>query len=1035
MTFNISYDDDGVTASVEPERRVSQLLRPRKPATIEELKKNNQALAFALAQVRALAEDLLVKVIVNDSSVKVPHPVLASLDEYSAQALNLPPLVDLTFSTDVEGSLGSPRFRLSYQWTKYGRRQEPNRVGALLETEDGLRRLPDWLLEAIEVSEAFQSQSDLAAHWEALARFRQALEPEEDPIDDSQSARVAMTEFLRRLEVRLADRFGVSPRTSENGLFDFDPVPFSGRSLEGLVEAEIQESHGELDGSTLAGFQERFRSRGALPAYRVGIRSYLVVDRTAQIGLAVMAEKQRASPQIRDAFVRNPRVAIGEATAAKMRENGELEGLTPEGEEEAIEACTFSVFTETIEFSERVVGTTIYQEPELFIHEPSDMTWLPDESGRDLIDALNEMDVASLERVICEVEQAVSEGKVKAIVDGLEIPASQSSIAALEKMRDMLKQVDEATDDEASDELTGAVILGTKENFVELEWQPELKPRSGRIVVEVPSGVTTSLKNHQKDGLRWQQACWSAGLPGVLNADEQGLGKTLQTIAFLRCLQDWQAQSIDQRMNQPMLIVAPTSLLLTWEAEVRRHLDERGLGKVVRLFGADLGGFKIPRATSVETESGDLKLDLSALIEGSSETVREPRWVLTTYTTLTNYHHSLARIPFAVAVFDEIQALKNPASLRSFAARSIQADFRIGLTGTPIENRICDLWAILDQLAPGSLGTLLQFNQVFSMSESSKMQQALQELYDHLFKPTNGLPPIALRRLKTQVAKELPPKRRRLHPRLMPTNQVAAYDAAKLKLGRGRGGFRTLHHIRSTSVHPDLIATDSSIDFVGSSGRMAATFDILRRIHAQKEKVLVFIEERLVQHLFIDIARQEFGLAQIDVINGSTTIPIRQEIVERFQRHITEDRGFDLLVLGTRAAGFGLTLTAATHVIHVSRWWNPAVEEQCNDRVHRIGQDRPVTIHVPMAVHPEYLENSFDCLLHSLMNRKRKLASAALWPMGETSSDAAMLYRGIQEETKNIARGDPVFAALSATFQRDGKTAPQFESDGSISYD
>ena len=243
----------------------------------------------------------------------------------------------------------------------------------------------------------------------------------------------------------------------------------------------------------------------------------------------------------------------------------------------------------------------------------------------------------------------------------------------------------------------------------------------------------------------------------------------------------------------------------------------------------------------------------------------------------------------------------------------------------------------------------------------------------------------------------------------MPDGQASVYEDARLKLAQGGLGaaLKTLHHIRSVSVHPTLGAKDSDADFIEASARLAAAFDILRRIAAQRERALVFIEHRRMQYRFIELARAEFGLDRIDLINGDTPIPQRQAIVNRFQRHVTEDGGFDMLVLGPKAAGVGLTLTAATHVIHLSRWWNPAVEEQCNDRVHRLGQTHPVSIHVPMAIHPGFRENSFDCLLHSLMQRKRKLASSALWPMGDTESDVAELQQMMSAET-TAAEGDPI---------------------------
>jgi hypothetical protein len=155
--------------------------------------------------------------------------------------------------------------------------------------------------------------------------------------------------------------------------------------------------------------------------------------------------------------------------------------------------------------------------------------------------------------------------------------------------------------------------------------------------------------------------------------------------------------------------------------------------------------------------------------------------------------------------------------------------------------------------------------------------------------------------------------------------------------------------------------------------------------------------------------------------------------VNRFQLHLQNDGGFDLLVLGPKAAGVGLTLTAATHVIHLSRWWNPAVEEQCNDRVHRIGQTRPVSIHAPMAVHPGYRENSFDCLLHSLMNRKRKLAKSALWPMGDTEGDVAELQKMLNAD-KQESSGDPLHSALAAMFRRDSQSFSAIDPNGTVEY-
>ena len=1038
MAFELEYDSEWVTVRPRQRSGLRRLLEQRR-AGVDAMAETDREVAFALAEVRMASEEDPDCVRIADAVVRMPHRVAAALDGRSASALGLPPVVDLTFRTDVEGALGTPSFQLRHWWSKFGRVQMPRRVGAILETDDGNRRLPLWLLDAIEVSEGFEPGTDLAEHWEALARFRRALDPGVEMSADVDAARVSMTDFLQGLEVRLADSFGIAPKADSDGLLDFDPVPFWGGSLEGVAEDEVAEAHSELRGEAMRRFQERVRTRGALPAYRVADGSYLVVDRAAQTALEVMTRKQRAKPEERDAFVRNPTAAIAAATAAKLRETGELEGLNPEGEEEAIEVNAGPTFVETVEYSGRVIGTKVYETPELDMPAGPRTTWLP-EGFSAAAEALQDMNEQALDGLADEMRRAVAEGRETVVVGGVEFPANSASLAGIESLKRIGKESDAGVgEDKGENQLDagrGPLILDTKQNFSDLGWQPELVPRDGPLGDGVPVGVVTALKDHQREGLAWQKECWSVGLSGALNADEQGLGKTLQTIAFLRAVRDRQEKA-HAASSYPVLVVAPTSLLPTWEAEVAKHTDRDGLGHVIRLYGSGLGGYKASGVEGVDTESGEPKLDLGMLEEAIAEGRGHRFWMLTTYTTLTNYHHSLARIPFAVVVFDEIQALKNPASLRSFAARAIRGDFRIGLTGTPIENRTSDLWAVMDQLVPGALGTLSEFNDEYSEPDQPKMS----ELHGRVFLPMSGLPRLALRRTKDQVAAQLPRKSRRLHPRVMPESQVAAYDAARLTVTRGRGGLKALHHIRSASVHPALALRRGGSDFVGDSARIDATFDVIRHVRDRGERALVFIEHRLVQYQFVEVARREFGLPRIDIINGSTPIRQRQLIVERFQRHLDEDGGFDLLVLGTRAAGTGLTLTAATHVIHVSRWWNPAVEEQCNDRVHRIGQDRAVTVHVPMAVHPAYREHSFDCLLHSLMSRKRKLADSALWPMGDTESDVEGLQEGMVREPGDVGMGDdvsgagPVAAALVATFARDGKPPPVFAADGSVEYE
>ena len=1033
--IKLSYDADGVTLEFSSRQTLLNRLLSRPSDRIVD---HDQHLSFALADLRSTAEEAGDEVEISGSRIRMTHRTLSGLSSEATEALGLPPLIDLTLRTDVSGIIGTPEFRLSYEWVRAGRHELVQRTGAIAQTSglgaDGLRRLPRWMLEALELADRFRSDSDIDLHWEALARFRRALDPGVHMSGADQEARLGMTDFLSGLEVTLTDRFSISPQ--DGGQFAI--IPFLGEKVEAAERegAQVTEAEAELQEGRLRAFQDKAYARGARPAYKLGAHSYLVVDPSAAPILKVMTEMQQADPITRGAFMRNPRQRITEAVTEHLRSKGRLEGLAPAEEQELIEQAAEPAFVETIEYAEysdRVIGLTIYEKPDIEI-TGSGTTWLPEAFTGAATQKIEAMSAEQVEGLINEVDLAIASGNPTIELGGAEIPATLTTRAALVQRLQYLRKTtgeDQGSGVEPESERgAGPIILDTADNIAELRWAAKIKPRTQLAPVTLPDVVQADLKEHQTDSFRWKLEAWAAGLPGVLNADEQGLGKTLQAIAFLTWVKENMSRAEGGRTG-PVLVVAPTSLLVNWEEEVDKHLRAPALGNVIRLYGSALGGKKKPGPQGVETESGNAILDLSDLHEAIAEGRGHRYWVLTTYTTLTNYQHSLAKIPFSTAVFDEIQNIKNPITLSAKAAMAVNADFRIGLTGTPIENSTVDLWAIMEQITPGRFGSLSDFRTRFGQPAEGNMR----ELYSLMFEPQDELPPVALRRLKEKVAKDLPAKGRRIHPRLMPEVQAVAYEEARRKLSSGTRGaaLKMLHHIRSVSVHPNAEAATEDAVYVAMSARLQAAMDILRGVRDRGERALVFIEHVKMQHRFIELLKREFNLPRVDLINGSTPIPRRQEIVTRFQRHLKRDEGFEVLVLGPKAAGTGLTLTAATHVIHLSRWWNPAVEEQCNDRIHRIGQTRPVTVHVPMAIHPGYQHNSFDCLLHNLMTRKRRLASSALWPMGDTEEDASRLQKMLADSGVTSTT-DPVGAAMMMMFKRDELLLPPVNADGSIQY-
>ena len=1030
--IQLSFDQDGVTLEFKSHQSLlDRLLSRHKDEDFD----HDTQLSFALAELRATAEEIGEDVEIDSSRIRISYRTLSALSSESAESLGLPPFVELTLRTDVMGQIGSSDFQLTYDWLRAGRKEMVHRTGSILETSaseaDGLRRLPLWMFDALEVADHFKSGSDLDEHWEALARFRRALEPGFRIDSEDEKSYLEMTNFLAGLEVALTDRFSISPQ----GTDQFSIIPFLGESVAAaeIGGEQMCEEMAELKGGKLQAFKDKSFAHGARPAYKLGEQSYLVVAPHAAPVLKVMTEMQQAEPDVRAEFIKNPRQKITEAVTRDLRLKGKLSGLSPAQEQEMIEQVAEPAFVETREYSERVIGLTVYKKSTIEING-SGTTWLPEEFTSTAIEKIKAMKLKEIERLLEQVNKAIESGKTEVTIEGTEIPATPTTRSALvqliQDIRDSSETGDERSDPEGSNLQNGPIILDTADNIEDLSWTTSLRPRPLHTSETLPEVVTADLKKHQAESFRWHLEAWSAGLPGILNADEQGLGKTLQAIAFLAWIKDNQSRSGEVRTG-PVLVVAPTSLLVNWEVEVDKHLSAPGLGNVVRLYGSAIKAKKQIGQTGIETDSGRELLDLRDLEEAINEGRGHRYWVLTTYTTLTNYQHSLAKIRFSTAIFDEIQALKNPLSLRSKAALAVNADFRIGLTGTPIENSTVDLWAIMEQLTPGLFGSLKSFRERFGEPEEENMRC----LYSQMFEPQAGLPPVALRRLKEQVARELPEKLRKIHPRLMPEPQATAYEMARGLLTSGTPGsaLKMLHHIRSVSVHPNASSPTQDGLYISMSARLLAAMDILRVVRDSGERALVFIEHIKMQHRFIELVKREFGLRRVDLINGSTSILHRQEIVNRFQRHLDRDEGFDLLVLGPKAAGTGLTLTAATHVIHLSRWWNPAVEEQCNDRVHRIGQNKPVRVHVPMAIHPGYQHNSFDCLLHSLMTRKRRLANSALWPMGDTDEDAKKLQEMLGYESETTSK-DPLGAAMEMMFQQGNLPSTSRNADGSITY-
>ncbi|HOT30442.1 MAG TPA: DEAD/DEAH box helicase [Candidatus Ozemobacteraceae bacterium] len=449
-----------------------------------------------------------------------------------------------------------------------------------------------------------------------------------------------------------------------------------------------------------------------------------------------------------------------------------------------------------------------------------------------------------------------------------------------------------------------------------------------------------TLRPYQEFGLRWLWFMLKLGL-GPCLADDMGLGKTVQVLALLTVLKRDAAAP-----RKPVLLVVPASLLANWEAEFRRFWPDGTL-----LIAH-------PSAVSAKTLSTLGAQDLSGI-----------DLVVTTYGTLIR-QASIRAISWGVVILDEAQAIKNPATRQAKAVKELVADGRIVLTGTPVENRLADLWSIFDFLDRGLLGSPKEFEKfVKTLGAAGSMD----------FAPLRRLVrPYILRRLKTDpgVAPDLPKKTEILTYCSLSKEQVVLYRESVDELAKKiattdpmeRRGIilAFLTRFKQICNHPSHWLGDGGYD-PAHSGKFQRLREICEEIASRGEKALVFTQFRELVDPLASFLAGIFGNTGL-TLHGETKIRERGAIVKRFQ----EDAGIGFLVLSLKVGGVGLNLTAASHVIHVDRWWNPAVEAQATDRAFRIGQQRPVM------VHPFVCRGTLEERIADLIERKKSLAEGLL---------------------------------------------------------
>ena len=469
--------------------------------------------------------------------------------------------------------------------------------------------------------------------------------------------------------------------------------------------------------------------------------------------------------------------------------------------------------------------------------------------------------------------------------------------------------------------------------------------------VELRDGLQATLRPYQRVGLAWLRLLTTLGL-GACLADDMGLGKTIQVLALLLC-------GLDEKPTQPRkpsLLVVPASLLGNWRSEAKRFSPSLNLT------------FLHPAETDRQT--------LERIAKSPGQRLRQTDLAITTYSMLTRQEW-LTGLDWRLVILDEAQAIKNPSTRQSKAVKKLSAQARIVLTGTPVENRLGDLWSLFDFLNPGLLGSAGVFKSFIQNLQSRE--------YDRFAPLRRLVGPYILRRLKTDrsVITDLPEKIETSRYCNLTKKQIGLYEQTVRQMrsaldsadGMARRGLvlQTLMRLKQVCNHPSQLSGDGDYS-PSDSGKFFRLSEICEELAQRQEKVLIFTQFREIIDALADHLATVFGRAGL-VLHGGTSVKKRKAVVEQFQ----DDDGPPFFILSLKAGGTGLNLTAASHVIHFDRWWNPAVENQATDRVFRIGQKRNVLVH--KFVTSGTIEERID----EMIAEKRQLADEILATDGEVN--------------------------------------------------
>jgi SNF2 family DNA or RNA helicase len=463
--------------------------------------------------------------------------------------------------------------------------------------------------------------------------------------------------------------------------------------------------------------------------------------------------------------------------------------------------------------------------------------------------------------------------------------------------------------------------------------------------LSLPDSLQATLRPYQQKGVEWLLHLKQLGF-GALLADDMGLGKTLQTIAYFLYAKE------HGLLNGPSLIICPTSVLGNWQKELERFAPS--LRVHLHYGGNRTKGEDFPASI----EQADIVLTSYALAQLDQEELQAYMW--------------------NTICLDEAQNIKNADTKQSKAIRSFQAQHKVALTGTPMENRLSELWALFDFLNPGYLGSLPAFTRRFvTPIEKDRNKETIEQLQRFIH-------PFLLRRTKLDedVALNLPSKQEQKEYCALTVEQASLYEQlvrdtvekVETLSGIERRGYilMMLNKLKQICNHPALyLKEEEPTNLVTRSNKMESVVELIQNIQAQQESCLIFTQYIQMGEMLKTLLKEQTG-EEVLFLNGSVPKHERDKMIERLQQNEIK-----ILILSLKAGGTGLNLTAANHVIHFDRWWNPAVENQATDRAYRIGQTR--FVHVHKLITTGTLEEKIDDMLEKKQALNNAIITSEQW--------------------------------------------------------